>query len=237
MKMFSFKHAMRLGAVFILVSISTSPAASSSSECCEKGFVFEDVLRYARTILPTLTERYESLLIIPTGADAQFTIATTSEESIEFRYKIVTRLRRRNSHAFLLKTPLGVSLHYWNAGSAAYRHQTLIGRDLFDEEFVFGRVAWVEGRVGLSPRLSLVSGRLLDRLEARSFTKEVMKKLGESMVSSQVRTDAYYWPSGGSVPYSLPILWRTGELANFESVSQRFWLCRIDESEEGGVCQ
>lgn len=210
-----------------LVSGAPSKVILGSRECCDASFGFKEVESFAKSLLPSLTEDYYSLRIVPSGGSRQFVIATSSEESVAFCFGVATRLRRDTNHAYLLKTPLGTALHYWSSERKEYRSAVLHGVDVYDMKFSAGRVAWIGNYSDQVPKLWLVSEGTLTLRESLVFAKEVMRTLGVADAVAYVRADPYFWPPDTCSPYSLPLQWQASVPEGDSAVSHITAHCKI----------
>jgi hypothetical protein len=92
-----------------------------------------------------------------------------SDETIQSLFEKAIQFRTAESHAYYLRTPLGASLHYWNARTRTYEKQVLTGRDIYDMQFGLGRLAWIANYKDRLPELWLVSDRPLNQEEPGGY--------------------------------------------------------------------
>jgi hypothetical protein len=204
--------------------------------CCGSELDFQKVALFLKERVGALTEEYYSIRITPSISKIGDGLATSSHESVAFCFAVATRLRAVESHAYLFKTPLGISLHHWNAKSKRYQKRTLSGTDVYDRRFMAGRVAWIGDYLGSLPKLWLVSDEVLITEEAASFAKEVMSALGLRAAVAYIRTDPYYWPPDSCSPYSLPLQWRREMPQDVSTISRETISCKINIAQNVEKC-
>jgi hypothetical protein len=224
----------------LLGSLSLSLTASDvvivdSKTCCGGEFSYSSVLKMARSLSSEVEVKFASIRIIPSDAERVFSIGTTTEENLHFCFDQAARLRSSSSHAYLFKTPLGVSLHFWDARLGKYLKSVISGRDVFDEVFEGSRIAWIESSRFGPPKVRLVLDELITLKRAMDLTKLLMTDLRVGALFVYLRSDSYYWPNGCS-PYSLPLQWRNPIPPGVDAISHDTVDCRIDPSVGKAEC-
>jgi hypothetical protein len=216
-----------VGLSVALTNLGWAEVKFDFKSCCGESFALIDVEAFARKTAAELGKGFHSVMIVPTGTEHAFTIATTSEESVRFCVGIASQFRRKNSHAFLVKTPSGIGFHHWDARREVYQKTVIAGADLLTHRFEAGRLAWIGNTAHGWPRLFLVAHRVLKKEEGAFFLKQVMTMLNLRDAKAWIRTDPYYWPDSCS-PYSLPLQWESSEPVSFEHITPRTMFCTTD---------
>ena len=204
--------------------------------CCGGTFEFQDVVRFAKESGPSLTGNLYSILITPSSSTRKGGVASSSEESVAFCFGVAVRLRHEESHAYLLKTTIGIAVHHWDSRRQVYRSEVLSGVDVYNQKFEAGRVAWIGDYLGVTPKLWLVSDNVLGVEEALEFSKQVMRTLGMSKAVTYVRTDPYFWPPDSCSPYSLPLQWRRIAPADDRGLSRNTVVCKVEALSKSDEC-
>lgn len=205
--------------------------------CCGEGSAFEEVVAFARRKAEGLPGPYSSVRILSPRSEMAHGTASSSHEDIASSFRIASRLRARESHAYFLQTPIGVSVHHWDARTMEYKRQVLSGRDAFDMQFRWGRLAWIRNYKDRLPEFWLVSDRRLEITEAEEFVREVMKELRAEAGMAYIRTDPYAWPKEGGWPYSLPLQWRSPLPADADGLSRSTIFCDLSVPGSKGLCR
>ena len=225
-------------AVFSAVSLAIGPvlwAAEARIDvgavtCCGTNFDRQSVIHFAKVLVNGKERQFRSLRIVAPRDGERFHVVAISEESLAYCAETASRLRSMGSHAYLLTTPLGAAVHFWDSRRKVYTHDTIDGVDLYSSGEKEGQLAYVDSyrlrSGGVVPSLRVVTGRSLTEVEALAETKRVMRLMGVERAVSLVRTDGYYWPDHCD-PFSMPVQWRNGDLGHPVSPSAETMFCKI----------
>jgi hypothetical protein len=204
--------------------------------CCES-FEFAEVSQFAQRTAETMSGRYSSILILPPQSKFARGMPGGSDETIQSLFEKAIQFRTAESHAYYLRTPLGASLHYWNARTRTYEKQVLTGRDIYDMQFGLGRLAWIANYKDRLPELWLVSDRPLNQEEAESLAREVMTALGTDAAMAYIRTDPFAWSKEDGWPFSLPLQWRRPIPESASGLARSTTFCDLSLSGAKALCR
>jgi hypothetical protein len=216
-------------ALVAMTSMSGDPGkvVTATHFCCTDSFEYSEVKAFVLQTMPKLSGRLYSQLIVPESKRNRLFFAGSSEKSASSCFVSAVRIQNALSHAYLLKTPLGVGLHYWNAQTKSYRATVLSGRDVYGEVLAGGRIAWI----GLSemevPQVWLVSDSSQTMDKTLLFAKMVLGLLGLTDGDVYVRADPYLWRPDGCGAITTPMQLRGSMLVDETSVSHVTAYCRI----------
>ena len=203
---------------------------SGTVTCCGTRFDRQSVIQFAGSLVNRKEGQFRSLRIVAPRDSERFSIVPISEESLSYCAETAIKLRTAASHAYLLVTPLGAAVHFWDSRRQVYTHDTIDGVDMYVSSEKGGQLAYVESyrlRSGeVVPSLRVVTGRLLSEVEALAETKRLMQLMRVERAVSLVRTDSYYWP-GHCDPFSLPLQWRNDDSGRRVSPSAETMFCKI----------
>jgi hypothetical protein len=203
---------------------------SGTVTCCDKTFDRQSVIQFAKPLVNRKERQFRSLRIVAPKDSERFGIVQMSEESLSYCAETAVKLRRIASHAYLLVTPLGAAVHFWDSRRQVYTHDTIYGIDIYVSSENEGQLAYVDSyrlrSGGVIPSLRVVTGRDLSEAVALAETKKLMQLMSVERAVSLVRTDSYYWPDHCD-PFSLPIQWRNDDSGHRVSPSAETMFCKI----------
>jgi hypothetical protein len=204
--------------------------------CCSPMFAFSEVKEVAQGLLPKLSGAFATIRLKPAAVRGRDFVGGSSEKSPHTCMSSAVRIRKAISHAYLVKTPLGVSLHHWDAWHSRYESTTLAGRDILEERLGAGRIAWIgDFRLEL-PQVWLVSDAVLTEAQSSGFAGEAVRLLQLSDADVDIRTDPYLWRPDACPAYTVPMQWRTAGNGGGSDVSLVTTYCRIRAGLQQEAC-
>lgn len=211
----------------LLLGAASPRFAVRTESCCAPEFSFSEVKEAANKLLPGLSEPFASILLVPETMRNRLVFAGVSEISASTCVWSAVGLRRSLNHAYLLKTPLGASLHHWDARHSRYQFETLAGRDIYQERLGAGRVAWIGDIRRETPQVWLVSDGALTEAQSSGFAAEAVRVLRLPDAEVYIRTDPYLWRPDACASYTVPMQWQAEAPGGDSGASRVTTHCRI----------
>lgn len=233
--MWRFWHILGF-ATFFSLRADPPKIVVGTDYCCTSRFEFSEVEVFARRLLPSLSGEFYSLMIVPENKRGNLFFGGTSEISVSSCFASAVGIRSALSHAYLFKTPLGIGLHHWDSRAKSYRSVVLSGRDIYQERFTAGHVAWIGDYEPKLPQLWLVSAGDGTAEQSLRFAKEVVGVLQLSNADVYLRSDPYLWRPDKCPAYTVPLQWRTVPPLNDHDVSRVTIYCRIRTDSQSEAC-
>jgi hypothetical protein len=160
----------------------------------------------------------------------------SSEVSASFCFASSVRTRHGLSHAYLLKTPLGASLHHWDSRLMHYRSVTLQGRDVYQSGVAGSDVAWIGDNPSGPAEVWVVVDANVSVERSRQLAQEVAAELGLADADVYLRSDPYLWRPDNCTAYTVPLQWRTASPRDELGVSRVTIRCGVRANAANGPC-
>lgn len=194
--------------------------------CCATGFSFEEVARVSGRLARDRGSVYRIVELMQ-GRASELLFVGATHEGRKMCLDRALIMREKISKAYLVQSPLGAALHYWNHSRQEYRSKVLYGQDLFAIPLGGGQLAWIQ-YFGPERVMALAVADQLPTLdEAKRLTARIAKLLNRASLLVYVRTDPYYWPLGQCLRYVPPIVWQRPVPAGVAEVSPTTVFCRF----------
>jgi hypothetical protein len=215
---------------------SPSTIIVGTDYCCSAKFEFAEVEEFAKVVLPSLSGDFHSLMIVPESKRDKLFFGGSSEISVSSCFASAVRIRGALSHAYLLKTPFGASLHHWDSRLKRYQSVVLQGRDLYGHAISGGNVAWIGGYKLELPQVWLVSDANISVEQPQRFAREVLAVLGFTDADVYLRRDPYLWRPDNCPTFTIPLQWRTASPRDELGVSRVTIFCKVRANAPNEAC-
>lgn len=226
---------MRLNYLIVWIAMSSTEIFAQSTVrrsetviCCDGGFTWENVVKRARSHTTGLrSDEIQIVMFMPTDKQTTFSIGGSTGDYPKGRCAQIARnIRLSSDHAFLIASPQGASVYYWDSVKQNHRMEVLFGKDIVGEESEGLRVAWIDQSFDGSPIAWMVAGASHAPQEYPDLARGAMKRLQISRGTVFIRSDPHYWPSHCSPP-SLPLQWLSLDSAREDKISRETMECRF----------
>ena len=196
--------------ILCLLFLQGTPNAALHSEqtrCCRS---FADVLVRARSIISSRTEQLIVVEFLPPDLLGR---PGASHETIG-RCIEAFKMEIKSNHAFLISTPAGAAVYYWDKAIGQSQEKILRGADPLTSlgnglrlvNVTRNGSSGIPGRSVATYNLLVLAPKEFLLESAAISTLQLLKQLKLSTAAVYFRSDPWFWPTG-CVPPSLPVMW------------------------------